>query len=176
MRENEPMKRLLIVIAGVAALAGLGAAPAGAATLGSCLAQHHVCVSDEGRQAISTAQQDKLEQQIGNDPIYLVVATSGRAGYASAMRQLITDLGGHDEFTVGFLDVRRLHFGAYNRGMLPTGRAAALATIVVHQHQGDGDIFAALTDFVRDVQQGAGSSSGDSGTDSGPPVAVIIVI
>ena len=78
------MKRLLIVIAGVLAVVALGAAPAGAATLDSCLAQHHVCVSDSGRQVISTAQKDQLEKQIGNEPIYLVVATSGSAGYASA--------------------------------------------------------------------------------------------
>lgn len=55
------MKRLLIVIAGVLAVVALGAAPAGAETLDSCLAQHHVCVSDSGRQVISTAQQDQLE-------------------------------------------------------------------------------------------------------------------
>ena len=73
------MKRLLIVIAGVLAVVALGAAPAGAATLDSCLAQHHVCVSDSGRQVISTAQKDQLEKQIGNEPIYLVVATSGSA-------------------------------------------------------------------------------------------------
>ena len=101
---------------------------------------------------ISTAQQDQLEKQIGSERIYLVVATSGPAGYASAMRQLISDLGGHDEFTVGFLDVSQRHFGAYNRGMMPTGTAAGLATQVVREHQGDGDIFAALTDFVSDVQ------------------------
>ena len=154
------MKRLLIVIAGVLAVVALGAAPAGAETLDSCLAQHHVCVSDSGRQVISTAQQDQLEHQIGNEPIYLVVATSGSAGYASAMRQLISDLGGHDEFTVGFLDVSQRHFGAYNRGMMPTGTAAGLATQVVREHQGDGDIFAALTDFVSDVKQQAGSVGG----------------
>ena len=169
------MKRLLIVIAGVLAVVALGAAPAGAETLDSCLAQHHVCVSDSGRQVISTAQQDQLEKQIGNEPIYLVVATSGSAGYASAMRQLISDLGGHDEFTVGFLDVSQRHFGAYNRGMMPTGTAAGLATQVVREHQGDGDIFAALTDFVSDVKQQSGSS-GDSGTGSGPPVVVIVLI
>ena len=168
-----PMKRLLIVIAGVLAVAALGAAPAGAETLDSCLAQHHVCVSDSGRQVISTAQQDQLEQQIGTEPIYLVIATSGSAGYASSMRQLISDLGGHDKFTVGFLDVSQRHFGAYNRGMMPTGTAAGLATQVVRQHQGDGDIFAALTDFVSAVKQQSGSS-GDSG--SGPPVAVIVLI
>ena len=167
------MKRLLIVIAGVLAVAALGAAPAGAETLDSCLAQHHVCVSDSGRQVISTAQQDQLEQQIGTEPIYLVIATSGSAGYASSMRQLISDLGGHDKFTVGFLDVSQRHFGAYNRGMMPTGTAAGLATQVVRQHQGDGDIFAALTDFVSGVKQQSGSS-GDSG--SGPPVAVIVLI
>ena len=168
------MKRLLIVIAGVLAVVALGAAPAGAETLNACLAQHHVCVSDSGRKVISTAQQDQLEQQIGNDPIYLVVATSGSAGYASSMRQLISDLGGHDEFTVGFLDVSQRHFGAYNRGMMPTGTAADLATQVVQQHKGDGDIFAALTDFVSDVKQQSGSS-GDSGT-GGPPVFVIVLI
>ena len=80
------MKRLLIVIAGVLALAGLGAAPAGAETLNSCLAQHHVCVNDSGRKVISNAQQAQLEKQIGDDPIYLVVATAGSAGYASSMR------------------------------------------------------------------------------------------
>ncbi|HEX6854068.1 MAG TPA: hypothetical protein VF204_02115 [Streptosporangiaceae bacterium] len=167
------MKRLLIVIAGVLAVAALGAAPAGAETLNSCLAQHHVCVSDSGRQVISTAQQDQLEQQIGTEPIYLVIATSGSAGYASSMRQLISDLGGHDKFTVGFLDVSQRHFGAYNRGMMPTGTAAGLATQVVRQHRGDGDIFAALTDFVSGVKQQSGSS-GDSG--SGPPVVVIVLI
>ena len=145
-----------------------------AETLDSCLAQHHVCVSDSGRKAISTAQQDQLEQQIGDQPIYLVVATSGSAGYASAMRQLISDLGGHDEFTAGFPTsagcIRRLQPGddahrPRRRPGDPGGR----------QHQGDGDIFAALTDFVGDVKQQAGSS-GDGGTDSGPSVGLIVVL
>lgn len=44
--------------------------------------------------------------------------------------------------------------------MLPSHGAADIATRVVPQHQSDQNIFAALTDFVNDVQQGAGSGSG----------------
>ena len=39
--------------------------------------------------------------------------------------------------------------------MLPSGGAAGIATSVVKQHQADQDIFAALTDFVTDVQREA---------------------
>jgi hypothetical protein len=167
------VRRLLAVLAGVLALTGLSMAPASAGTLNSCLAQHRVCVSSNGRALISRAQQTRLEQQIGSQPIYLVVAASGSAGYDSAMRQIIRELNGHDQFTVGFLDSRQKHFGAYSRGMLPSGIAAGIATQVVRQHQAEQDIFAALTDFVRDVRQGARSApaslSGGGATSSPSP-------
>jgi preprotein translocase subunit YajC len=55
------------------------------------------------------------------------------------------------------MDSRLRHFGAYNRGMLPSHGAADIAARVVAQHQADQDIFAALTDFVKDVEHEAGS-------------------
>ena len=76
------------------------------------------------------------------------------------MRQIIGDLNGHAQFTVGFLDSRLRHFGAYNKGMLPGHDAAAIATQVVSQHQADGNIAAALTEFVTDVRQQAGPGAG----------------
>ena len=85
----------------------------------------------------------------------MVVAPSGSAGYNSAMRQIISDLHGNAQFTVGFLDSRLRHFGAYNKGMLPDRDSASIATQVVRQHQADGNIDAALTEFVKDVQQQA---------------------
>src|SRR5215475_15677713 len=167
------MKRMLAL--GVGALAALllfpvllFPSPASASALTDCLAQQHVCVAGDGRSLISQSQEADLEQQIGGDPIYLVVAASGSSGYDSAMNQIISALSGHPEFTVGFLDSRQKHFGAYNKGMLPSGGAAGIATNVVEQHQSDQDIFAALTDFVTDVQRGAGSGSGSgSGSSSG---------
>jgi uncharacterized membrane protein YgcG len=83
------------------------------------------------------------------------------------MNQIIGALSGHPQFTVGFLDSQRKHFGAYNKGMLPSGGAADIATSVVKQHQGDQDIFAALTDFVTDVQHEAGSGSGSGSGSAG---------
>ncbi len=71
------------------------------------------------------------------------------------MNQIIAALNGHKQFTVGFLDSRQNHFGAYNKGMLPSHGAADIATRVVEQHQADQNIFAALTDFVSEVQQEA---------------------
>ncbi len=70
---------------------------------------------------------------------------------------------------MGFLDSRLRHFGAYNQGMLPGHGAAAIATQVVRQHQADGNIFAALTDFVTDVQRQAssGPAAGPEGSSSG---------
>jgi preprotein translocase subunit YajC len=154
------MKRLLAL--GVSVLAALWLSPshASASTLTDCLAQQHVCVTGHGRSLISGSQQAQLAQQIGSADIYLVVAASGSSGYNSAMRQIISALGGHAQFTVGFMDSRLRHFGAYNKGMLPSRGAADIATRVVEQHQADGNIFAALTDFVTDVQHEAGSGAG----------------
>jgi uncharacterized membrane protein YgcG len=89
-----------------------------------------------------------------------VLAPAPSSGYNSAMRQIRGDLSGHSQFTVGFLDSRRLHFGAYNKGMLPAHGAADIATAVVQQHRADRNIFAALTEFVKDVQREAGSGAG----------------
>jgi uncharacterized membrane protein YgcG len=165
------MKRLLAL--GVSLLAALWLCPsqAGAATLADCLAHHHVCVSGNGRGLISAGQQAELEQQIGADAIYLVVAASGSSGYNAAMHQIISGLSGHKQFTVGFLDSRRRHFGAYNKGMLRPHGAADIATSVVEQHQADQNIFAALTDFVNDVQHEAAPGSG--GTSVSAPSHVL---
>ena len=135
----------------------LSPSPASASTLSDCLAQLHVCVTGDGRSLVSEGQQSQLEQQIGGDDIYLVVAPSGPAGYNSAMGQAIS---AHPEFTVGFLDSRLKHFGAYSKAMLPAGGAADIATRVVEQHRADQNVFAALTDFANDVQDQAGSGSG----------------
>jgi len=151
----------------------LSPSPASASTLTDCLAQQHVCVAGDGRGLISQSQEADLERQIGGDPIYLVVAAPGSAGYDSAMNKIISALNGHPQFTVGFLDSQQKHFGAYNKGMLPSGGAADIATSVVKQHQADQDIFAALTDFVTDVQReastGAGSSPGPAGAAASAP-------
>jgi len=154
------VRRLVALVIGVLAVVLLAGAPARAETLSDCLAKHHVCVTSQGRSLISQGQQDQLEQQIGGDDIYLVVAASGASGYDAGMRQIISTLGAEkQQFVVGFLDSRLKHFGAYNRGTLAPGAAANIATTVVGQHQADQDIFAALQDFVRDVQQEAGSGS-----------------
>jgi hypothetical protein len=68
------------------------------------------------------------------------------------MNQIISTLDGHAQFTVGFLDSKQQHFGAYNKGMQPSGGAADIATRVVEQHQADQNVFAALTDFVSEVK------------------------
>ena len=156
------MKRLLIAAA--LAVTGLGLLPAqaNASTLAQCLARQHVCVSGSARSLVSASQEAQLERQIGADSIWLVAAPSGSSGYNSAMRQIISDLSGHAQFTVGFLDSRLRHFGAYNKGMLPAQGAAAIATQVVHQHQADGNIFAALMEFVKGAQQQAGTGTGGS--------------
>jgi hypothetical protein len=154
------MKRLLVL--GMVAFAALWLSPsqASASTLADCLAQQRVCVTSDSRLLISAGQEAKLEQQIGGDDIYLVVAPSGSSGYNSTMNQIISALSGHAQFTVGFMDSRLKHFGAYNEGMLPSHRAADIATTVAEQHQADQNISAALTDFVTDVQNEAGSGSG----------------
>jgi uncharacterized membrane protein YgcG len=160
---------------GVSALAAFWLFPshASASTLTDCLARQHVCVARDGRGLISQSQEADLEQQIGGDPIYLVVAASGSSGYDSAMNQIISALNGHPRFTVGFLDSRLKHFGAYNKGMLPSGGAAGIATSVVEQHRADQDIFAALTDFVTGVQReaspGSSSGSGPAGAAASAP-------
>src|SRR5882724_9298660 len=123
-------------------------APAGAATLPDCLAQRHVCATSSGDRLISAAQQAQLQRQIGGDDIYLVIAASGSSGYNAAMDNLIGALNGHAQFTVGFLDSRLKHFGAYSKEMLPSGAAGDIATRVVADHRADQNEFAALTDFV----------------------------
>ncbi len=188
------MRRVPIILAGVLVLAlSLGlpasaatqASSAKAATLSDCLASGHVCVTSGARSLVSQGQQSQLEQQIGSDDIYLVVAPSGSSGYDPAMRQLISMLGAkHDQFVVGFLDSRLKHFGAYNRGVVAQGVAASVATNVVSQHRADGDIFAALQEFVTQVKQsaatagpgaGAGSTPASGSPASGPPVGLIVV-
>src|SRR5215813_14438018 len=154
------MKRLLGLAVGVVAAFPLFSSQASAETLTSCLAKQYVCVSSDGRSLISRGQEARLERQIGGDDIYLVVAASGSAGYDGAMNKIISALGGHKQFTVGFLDSQRGHFGAYNKGMLPAHSAADIATKVVKQHQADQNVFAALTSFVTDVQRGTGASPG----------------
>jgi uncharacterized membrane protein YgcG len=160
------VKRLLAFALSTLAVLCLLPALAAASTLTDCLADH-VCVTGSGRSLISAGEQARLERQIGNDDIYLVVAPSGSSGYNSAMNRLIGDLGGHAQFTVGFVDSRLMHFGADSRGMLPSRAAADIATRAVEQHQGDRDVFAALTDFVDGVQREVGSGSGTAAA-SGP--------
>jgi hypothetical protein len=166
------MRRLLAIMIG-SALLGLAltwgnAVPARASTLPQCLAKQHVCVSADGRALVTASQQTELEQQIGSADIYLVVAAAGASGYDAAMQQLISSLSGRqNQFVVGFLDSRQRHFGAYNQGVLPPGGAASIATTVVNQHKADGDIFAALQEFVQDVKQQAGSSVNGNGNGVG---------
>jgi uncharacterized membrane protein YgcG len=154
------MKTLLALGVGAFAAFWLSPSQAGASTLTDCLAQQHVCVTGDSRHLVSAGQEAQLEQRIGGDGIYLAVAPSGSSGYNSAMKQIIGALSGHAQFTVGLLDSQRMHFGAYNKGMLPSGGAADIATRVVKQHQADQNISATLMDFVKDVQHDAGSGSG----------------
>jgi hypothetical protein len=166
---------LSVTAAGAASVSGVSSA-ASADTLGSCLDSHSVCVASDARSALSVSQQDQLEQQIGSEPIYIVVAASGTGGYNAAMDQLINDLSSHQQFVVGFYDVRTDHFGAYNRGVLADNEAAQLATTAVQDHQNDPA--AALTEFVTSVKSKAGSASatGSGSSSSGAWIAVVIVI
>jgi hypothetical protein len=102
------MKTLLALAAGAFAAFSLSPSQAGASTLTDCLAQQHVCVTGDSRHLVSAGQQAQLEQRIGGDGIYLAVAPSGSSGYDSAMNQIIGALSGHAQFTVGFLDSRRM--------------------------------------------------------------------
>jgi uncharacterized membrane protein YgcG len=154
------MKRLLGLGVGVLAALWLVPAQASGSTLADCLATQHVCVASDGRSLVSQSQQAELERQIGGDGIYLVVAASDPSGYNSEMSKIISALSGHGQFAVGFLDTRLRHFGAYNSGVLPPHGAADIATRVVQQHRADQNVFAALTAFVTDVKQQAGSGPG----------------
>jgi len=167
------VRRLLILIIGLLAVAWLAATPARAESLTDCLARQHVCVATDGRALVSQSQQSQLERDIGQDDIYLVVAAPGSRGYNAAMQQIINTLSaGKNQFVVGFLDSQPPHhFGAYNQGVLPQGGAADIATTVVQQHQGSQDVFPALQEFVRDVQQQSASApnSSGSGATASPP-------
>jgi uncharacterized membrane protein YgcG len=172
------VRRVVIILAsvlvtvlslGLSASAATQASSARAATLADCLTSRHVCVSSDARGLVSQSQQSQLARQIGGDDIYLVVAPSGSSGYDPAMRQLISTLGAkHDQFVVGFLDSRRKHFGAYNRGVVAQGVAASVAANVVSQHRADGNIFAALQEFVQQVKQSAAAPGTGSGPESAP--------
>ena len=172
------MRRLLAI--GVGAFAVFMAHPAQAAgnTPADCLARQHVCVSGSGRSLISEDQQAQLQHQIGRDDIYLMVAASRSSGYNGTMSQLISGLSGHAQFTVGFVDSRLGHFGAYNKGMLPVHGAADIAGTVVGHHQADRNVFAALKEFVKDVrhQAGSGSDSAASGAPSNVLRNVLITL
>jgi uncharacterized membrane protein YgcG len=164
---DEIVKWMLALVVSALAVFWLSASPASASTLTDCLAQQNVCVVGDGRGLVSEGQQAQLEQRIGSDDIYLVVAASGSAGYNGAMNQIISTLNGHPQFTVGFVDSQLRHFGAYSKGMLPAGGAADIATRVVEQYQGDRSVFPALTAFVDNVQHEGGSASG-AAADSAP--------
>lgn len=150
------MKRLpLLALLALAAL-GFSSSPAHASSLSDCLAHQHVCVTSNGRAIISEQDQSRLEELIGRDHIYLVIASSGPKSYDDAMRHIIGVLDEHNpEYAVGFLDTDGKHFGAYNRGMLPEQGAAGIATRVVKDNAGETDIVPALIDFVGEVQLGA---------------------
>src|SRR5215831_10261360 len=102
-QEVHAMKRLVVLGLGVLAALWLVPAQAGASTLADCLAEQHVCVAGSARSLVSPSQEAQLERQIGGDDIYLVVSPSGSSGYNSAMSKIISDLSGHEQFTVGFL-------------------------------------------------------------------------
>ena len=175
------MKRLLIAAA--LAVMGLGLLPAqaNAGTLAQCLAQQHVCVSGSARALVSSepggaarAPDRRGWYLAGRRPVRIVRLQQRDAADHR-------DLHGHAQFTVGFLDSRLRHFGAYNRGMLPTQGAASIATQVVQQHQADGNIFAALMEFVKDVQQQAGSgpatgTGGSTSSGSSPGLGTVLIV
>ena len=72
------------------------------------------------------------------------------------MNQIISALNGHPQFTVGFLDSQQKHFGAVQQGNAAVLAARPISRhSVVEQHRADQNIFAALTDFVSDVQDQA---------------------
>jgi len=154
------VKRFLAIAVSALAVLTLSSFQASASSPTDCLAQRHVCVSSDSRALISEGQQAQLEKQIGDNDIYLVVSRSAASGYNGAMNQIISALSGHEQFTVGFLDSRLRHFGAYNKGMLPSHGAADIASSVVDRHRADPNVFAALTDFVNVVQHEASSGSG----------------
>ncbi|MGN6795433.1 MAG: hypothetical protein ACTHJW_23835 [Streptosporangiaceae bacterium] len=160
------LKWLLALGVSVLAVLTLSSFRASAATPTDCLARHHVCVGGDGRGLISKGQQAQLEKQIGDDAIYLVIGASGASGYNRTMDRIISGLSAHERFTVGFLDTRLRHLGAYNKGMLPPHAAADIASTVVDRHRADQNIFAALTDFVSEVQHEASSSSGGTAADA----------
>jgi hypothetical protein len=168
------LKRLpLLGLLTLAAL-WLSPSPARASSLSDCLAHQHVCVTSSGRSIVDESDQSLLEDAIGGDSIYLVIASSGPKSYNDAMKQIIGVLNKHNSaYAVGFLDADDKHFGAYNRGMLAAHGAADIATKVVKQHAADNDIVSALIDFVADVQDAAlrgGAGVGTAGNvDTGVP-------
>ncbi len=162
------MRRILAFVVSALPVLCLLPALAAASTPAACLADH-VCVTGGGRSLISDDQQARLERQIGRNDIYLVVAPSGSSGYNAAMNRVVGNLGGHARFTVGFVDSRLMHFGADSREMLPPGAAADIATRAVEAHQEERNVFAALTDFVDDVQREASSGSGSGATAASSP-------
>ena len=171
------MRRLLAFAVAALAVAGWWLSPslASASTLADCLARQHVCVNSDSRALVSQAQEAQLQRQIGGADVYLIVAASDQAGYDSAMTQIIGMLKGHGQFTVGFMDSRLMNFGAYNKGMLPDHGAADIATEVVAQHRADKDIYAALTDFVADVQKAARSGSVGAAGTSSPALTTVLI-
>jgi hypothetical protein len=113
------LKWLLAVVVSVLAVLTLSSFRASASTPTDCLAQHHVCVGSDSGSLISEGQRAQLEKQIGDDDIYVVIGASGASGYNRTMDRFISELSAHERFTVGFLDTRLRHLGAYNKGMLP---------------------------------------------------------
>jgi hypothetical protein len=159
------LKRLPLLALLALGMLWLSPAPARASSLSDCLARQHVCVTSSGRSIVDESDQSMLEDAIGGDPIYLVIASSGPKSYNDAMKQIIGVLNQHhSRYAVGFLDTDGKHLGAYNRGLLAAHGAADIATNVVEQHAADNDIVSALIDFVSDVQDAALTGGAGVGT------------
>jgi len=170
------VKRLLAIGVSAVAVLTLSSFQASASNPRDCLAQRHVCVSSDSRSLISGGQHAQLENQIGDSDIYLMISTSGASGYNGTMNHIISSLNGHEQFTVGFLDSRLRHFGAYNKGMLPSHGAAYIASRVVDRHRADPNTFVALTDFVNEVQHEARSGSGGAAANASSNVLRNVLI
>lgn len=183
------MRKLIIVLA-VMATVVLSAAPALAGTVidqaVASLRSNPVYVGPGATLNLAPADAVRLRQEIAGSryPIYLAVLAPSAADEASGANSVPAAIGRQlGTGTVGTVAGNKFRAGA-SRGVLPPGRAAALATAAFDAHHTAG-LYPVLSDFVHRVRLETAQQAGATGPapqaapvshkDSGVPVWLIVL-
>lgn len=181
------MRKFVVVLAVVAAMAV--AAPASAGTVidnaVAALRSNPVYVDQGATLKLAPADAARLRQEIAGSryPIYIAVLAPSAVDEAGSADSVPSAIGRQvGTGTVGSVAGNKFRAGA-SRGVLPPGRAAALATASFDAHHAAG-LYPVLSDFVHRVRLETAQPASASGQvpqaapvshkDSGVPVWLIV--